>query len=61
MQRTTGFYYLGRGGLDQWPSLGVKYLALVLACPPRPLTLLDLIPHCLGKPGSQRRCECEKA
>lgn len=39
-------------------SAGVKHLALVPACPPLPLTLLDLIPSCLGKPGFQR-CECE--
>lgn len=39
-------------------SAGVKHLALVPACPPPPLTLLDLIPSCLGKPGFQR-CECE--
>lgn len=40
-------------------SAGVKRLALVPACPPPLLTLLDLILSCLGKLGFQR-CECEK-
>lgn len=48
--------YLGLGGLDQWPCLGIKHLVIVPVCPQPPLTL-DLIPCCLGKPGSQRRCE----